>query len=229
MAYGPQRKQRAVAVSRALSRAYPAMNAPVKLMPRRDPFRILVSAVLSTRTQDPVTAAASARLFRHAPDPDSLAGLAPARIQKLIFPVGFYRTKAKLLPRLASMLVALSDPGRRGQHRAGMVPRTMAELLELPGVGRKVANIVLSQGFGLPAIAVDTHVQRISNRLDLVRTSRPIDTERALMEILPRRRWKDWNRLLVALGQTICRPRQPLCSVCPLNELCPKRGISGSR
>jgi endonuclease-3 len=192
------------------------MDAPVKLMPQRDPFRILVSAVLSTRTQDPVTAAASARLFQVASDPRALGQLDPTRIQKLIFPVGFYRTKAKLLPRLAGMLV---------ERWRGAVPSTMTELLELPGVGRKVASIVLSQGFGLPAIAVDTHVQRISNRLDLVRTSRPIDTERRLMEILPRRIWKDWNRLIVALGQTICRPRQPLCSACPLSQLCPKRGV----
>ncbi len=188
-------------------------------MPQRNPFRILVSAVLSTRTQDPVTAAASARLMRHAPDPRALARLSPGRIQKLIFPVGFYRTKAKLLPRLAGMLV-----GRWGSE----VPRTMAGLLELPGVGRKVASIVLSQGYGLPAIAVDTHVQRISNRLDLARTSRPIDTERALMEILPRRQWKDWNHLLVALGQTICRPRAPLCPVCPLSRLCPRRGVAST-
>ena len=203
-----------------LRRAWPGMDAPVKLMPQKDPFRILVSAVLSTRTQDPVTAAASARLFRHARDPRALSRLGPARIQALIFPVGFYRTKAKLLPRLARMLVVRWD---------GEVPRTMAELLELPGVGRKVASIVLSQGYGLPAIAVDTHVQRLSNRLDMVRTSRPIDTERQLMEILPRHAWKDWNRLLVALGQTICRPRQPLCSVCRLSELCPKRGVSDRR
>jgi endonuclease-3 len=196
------------------------MDAPVKLMPQRNPFRILVSAVLSTRTQDPVTAAAAARLLRHASDPRALARSSPARIQKLIFPVGFYRTKAKLLPRLARMLVERND---------AKIPRTMAELLELPGVGRKVASIVLSQGYGLPAIAVDTHVQRISNRLDLVRTLRPVDTERALMGILPRHAWKDWNRLLVALGQTICRPRMPLCSTCPLSRLCPKRGVSGSR
>lgn len=192
------------------------MDAPVKLMPRRDPFRILVSAVLSTRTQDPVTAAASSRLYRRVPTARALAHLRSAQIEKLIFPVGFYRTKAKLLPRLARMLVARWN---------GIVPRTLPELLELPGVGRKVANIVLSQAFGLSAIAVDTHVQRISNRLDLVRTSRPIDTEQKLMEILPRRAWKDWNRLLVALGQTICRPRMPLCSICPLTRLCPKRGV----
>ncbi|HTW92535.1 MAG TPA: endonuclease III [bacterium] len=186
-------------------------------MPRKDPFRILVSAVLSTRTQDPVTAAASARLFRRAPDARALSRLHPAAIEKLIYPVGFYRTKAGLLPKLARMLVARPD---------GKVPRTLAELLELPGVGRKVANIVLSQGYGLPAIAVDTHVQRISNRLDLVRTARPVDTERGLMETLPRHIWKDWNHLLVALGQTICRPRMPLCSICPLTRLCPKRGVA---
>jgi endonuclease-3 len=195
------------------------MDAPVKLMLQRDPFRILVSAVLSTRTQDPVTAAASARLFRCASNPNALARLTSAEIRKLIFPVGFYRTKAKLLPRLAAMLVGRWD---------GNVPRTMSELLELPGVGRKVANIVLSQGFGLPAIAVDTHVQRISNRLDLVRTLRPIDSERALMKILPRRCWKDWNRLLVALGQTVCRPQRPLCPACPVSRLCPKRGVAGA-
>ena len=188
-----------------------------------------MSAVLSTRTQDPVTAAATARLFRKAADPRTLARLSPARIRRLIFPVGFYRTKAKLLPQLARMLVALSGRGRRGQRWNGAVPRTMAELLELPGVGRKVANIVLGQGFGLPAIAVDTHVQRISNRLDLVRTSRPIDTEHALMAILPRRCWRDWNHLLVALGQTVCRPQRPLCPACPVNRLCPKRGVVSGR
>jgi len=196
------------------------MNAPVKLMPQRDPFRILVSAVLSTRTQDPVTAAASARLYQHAADPEALARLSPARIQKLILPVGFYRTKAKLLVRLARMLVERWD---------GEVPRKLAELLQLPGVGPKVANIVLSQGFGLPAIAVDTHVQRISNRLGLVRTLRPIDTERALMKILPRRRWRDWNRQLVALGQTVCRPQRPRCQACPISRLCPKRGVGSGR
>ncbi len=196
------------------------MAAPVKLMPQRNPFRVLVAAVLSTRTQDPVTAAASGRLFQAAADPRDLSRLSPARIQRLIFPVGFYRTKAKLLPKLARMLL---------ERWGGRVPRTMAELLELPGVGRKVASIVLSQAFGLPAIAVDTHVQRVSNRLDLVRTSRTIDTETGLMEILPRQMWKDWNRMIVALGQTICRPRMPLCSTCPLSRLCPRRGVSGSR
>ena len=140
-----------------------------------------------------------------------------AELERLIFPVGFYRTKAKLLPQLARMLV---------ERWRGQVPWTMVELLDLPGVGRKVANIVLSQGFGQPAIAVDTHVQRITNRLDLARTSRPINTELALMELLPRRGWKNWNRLLVALGQTVCRPQRPLCPACPVNRLCPRRGVA---
>ena len=207
-------------VASALRVAYPTLDAPVKLLPRRDPFRILVSAVLSTRTQDPVTAAASARLFERAAAPRALAGLSPARIQRLVFPVGFYRTKAKLLPELARMLL---------ERWSGKVPRTLEELAELPGVGRKVANIVLSQGFGLPAIAVDTHVQRITNRLDLARTTRPIDTERALMGILPRGYWRDWNRLLVALGQTLCRPQRPRCPACPLSRFCPKRGVASGK
>jgi endonuclease-3 len=185
-------------------------------MPRRGAFRILVSAVLSTRTQDPVTAAASTRLLRSAPTPRALAELDVAAVRRLIFPVGFYRTKARLLPGLARMLL---------ERWGGRVPRTLDELLELPGVGRKVANIVLSQGHGVPAIAVDTHVQRISNRLGLVRTRRPLDTELALMNLLPRNRWLDWNHLLVALGQTVCRPLRPRCGECPVTRLCPKHEV----
>jgi endonuclease-3 len=192
----------------------------VKLMPDKDPFRILVSAVLSTRTQDPTTARASARLFARARDPRSLACLAPAAIDKLIYPVGFHNTKSKLLPALARMLV---------ERWSGRVPATLEELTELPGVGRKVANIVLSRGFGLPAIAVDTHVHRISNRLGLVATRDPFKTELALMELLPERCWRDWNQRLVALGQTICRPARPLCSACPLSSLCPRRGVKANR
>ncbi len=180
-------------------------------MPRRDPFRVLVSAVLSTRTQDPVTAAAGSRLFGHASDPCKLARLRPAQVSRLIYPVGFYRTKARLLNRLGRILCT---------EHSGQVPDTLEELLKLPGVGRKVANIVLSQAFGRPAIAVDTHVQRISNRLGLVCTTRPIETERALMRILPTAYQADWNHLIVALGQTICRPTRPRCPVCPVRHLC---------
>lgn len=125
-----------------------------------------------------------------------------------------------MLPGLARLLV---------ERWRGRVPRTMAELLTLPGVGRKVANIVLSQGFGLPAIAVDTHVQRISNRLGLVRARTPEQTERALLRIVPRSYQAEWNHLLVGLGQTICRPRQPRCAVCPVRRWCARRGVPASR
>ena len=189
-------------------------------MPTRTPFRILVSTVLSTRTQDSVTTAASARLFAVASDPVKLARLKPARIERLIHPVGFYRTKARLLPELARVLVERWD---------GRVPDTLDELTELPGVGRKVANIVLSRGFGKPAIAVDTHVHRISNRLGLVRSKVPEKTEARLAKLLPRRYWVEWNYLLVAHGQTVCRPIGPKCDACPLSRWCRRVGVNRFR
>jgi endonuclease-3 len=189
-------------------------------MPTRTPFRILVSTVLSTRTQDPVTAAASARLFAVASDSVKLARLKPVHIERLIHPVGFYRTKARLLPELARVLIERSD---------GAVPDTLKELLGLPGVGRKVANIVLSRAFGKPAIAVDTHVHRISNRLGLVRSLVPEKTEARLAKLLPRRYWIEWNYLLVAHGQTVCRPIGPKCDACPLRRWCRRVGVSTSR
>uniref|UniRef100_A0A7C4GET2 Endonuclease III n=1 Tax=candidate division WOR-3 bacterium TaxID=2052148 RepID=A0A7C4GET2_UNCW3 len=193
------------------------MAAPVKRMPRRHPYRVLVAAVLSTRTQDPVTTAASRRLFRVAPNPLALSRLRPERIRRLVYPVGFYRTKARILPRLGRMLL---------ERWGGRVPATLPELLSLPGVGRKVANIVITQAFGQPAIAVDTHVQRVSNRLGLVRTRRPEQTESALTQLLPRRLWAEWNPLLVALGQTSCRPIRPLCPTCPVRRWCMRRGVN---
>ena len=189
-------------------------------MPKRTPFRVLVSCILSTRTQDPVTAEASARLFDVADDAAGLARLRPARIEKLIYPVGFYRTKAKLLPDVARILL---------ERWQGRVPDTLEELVELPGVGRKVANIVLSKGFGVPAIAVDTHVHRISNRLGLVRTRTPEKTERSLARKLPERYWIEWNYLLVAHGQTVCRPIGPKCDECPVSRWCRRVGVRTSR
>ena len=202
-----------------MRRACRGSDAPVKRMPTRTPFRILVSTVLSTRTQDPVTTAASVRLFAVAPDPVQLVRLRPVHIERLIHPVGFYRTKARLLPELARMLVERWD---------GRVPDTLKELLELPGVGRKVANIVLSRGFGKPAIAVDTHVHRISNRLGLVRSKVPEKTEARLAKLLPRRYWIEWNYLLVAHGQTVCRPIGPKCDACPLSRWCRRVGVNRS-
>lgn len=204
----------------ALRRDFRLGSAPVKRMPAKDPFRVIISAVLSTRTQDPVTAAAARRLRQAASDSAALARLKPADIEKLIYPVGFYRQKARLLPVLGRMLV---------ENWSGDVPRTMDELLLLPGVGRKVANIVLAKGFSIPAIAVDTHVHRICNRLGLVRTKTPEQTERALERSLPKRYWLEWNELLVAHGQTICRPMRPKCPECSINAWCRKVGLYGRR
>lgn len=205
------------AIARRLEAAYRAGDAPVKGMPHADPYPVLISAVLSTRTRDTVTSQASRRLLGRAPDPRRLAALAPGTIEELIFPVGFYHTKARILPALG-----------RALSRLGRVPRTIEKLTALPGVGRKVANIVLAQGFSIPAIAVDTHVHRISNRLGLVKTRRPEDTERKLMEILPRRYWLDWNRLLVAHGQTACRPQRPECGACAISRWCLRVGVKRS-
>lgn len=217
MIVGSEPRDNLAAIVRALRRCYDQGDAPVKRMPGRSVYRVLISTVLSTRTQDPVTAAASERLLQAAPDPTRLARLRPRVIERLIYPVGFHHTKARLLPRLVWMLIQRWD---------GRVPDTLEELLELPGVGRKVANIVLAKGFGVPAIAVDTHVHRISNRLGLVRTDRPEQTEARLAAVLPERFWIEWNHLLVALGQTVCRPRRPRCGECPINRWCRRVGAS---
>ncbi|MGQ9678184.1 MAG: endonuclease III domain-containing protein [bacterium] len=182
-------------------------------MPDQNPWWVLLGAVLSTRTRDTVTAEAVKRLRLQAPDAATLARLNPVDVARVIYPIGFYRTKAKRLVALAQMIQ---------KSYQGKVPDSIGELMKLPGVGRKVANIVLSQGFGIPAIAVDTHVHRISNRLGLVLTGKPVETERRLREIVPVRYWREWNRLFVALGQTVCLPRNPHCDLCPLQRICLK-------
>lgn len=186
----------------------------------RDPFRILVSTVISLRTKDRVTSEASARLFARAADPAALAALDTAEIARLIYPAGFYNTKARSLGDIARTLV---------RDFAGEVPRTREELLSLPGVGRKTANLVLGLGFGVPAICVDTHVHRIPNRLGLVETNTPQQTEAALEEGLPGEYWIEINGLLVQFGQQICTPVSPWCSRCPLADLCPRVGVDRSR
>ena len=186
----------------------------------RDPFRLLVACVISLRTKDAVTAAASARLFAAAATPRAVAALPEARIAELIFPAGFYRTKARQIREIARRVVAEHDD---------RVPAERDALLAFPGVGRKTANLVLGLGFGIPAICVDTHVHRISNRLGLVRTKTPEQTERALEAALPRRYWIDVNDLLVTFGQQVCHPTSPRCSSCPLAARCPRVGVTRSR
>jgi endonuclease-3 len=186
----------------------------------RSPFRLLVACVISLRTKDEVTAEASQRLFAIGPDPERLAELEVESIAQAIYPAGFYNTKARQLKEIGRIL--------RDEY-GSEVPPEESPLLALPGVGRKTANLVLGLGFGIPAICVDTHVHRISNRLGLVKTNTPEQTERALNEVLPRDLWVSINDLLVTFGQNRCRPTSPRCTGCPLNDLCPRIGVTRFR
>ncbi|MCK4237312.1 MAG: endonuclease III [Candidatus Krumholzibacteria bacterium] len=186
----------------------------------RSPFRVLVSTVISARTKDEVTSAVSKRLFSRAPTPESIASLTEEQIAGLIFPAGFYRTKAKALIALSKRI--MDDFG-------GKVPDTMDDLLGLPGVGRKTANLVLTNGFGKPGICVDTHVHRVSNRLGVVRTKNPEETEFALRRVLPQKHWIEINDLLVTFGRLVCTPVSPHCSRCIVKGCCLSVGVGKRR
>jgi endonuclease III len=187
---------------------------------RRDPWAVLVSTILSLRTKDEVTLAASKRLLEKAGAPDELKLLKRERIEKLIYPVGFYRNKAASLKKIAAILL---------EQYGGKVPSSMEELLALPGVGRKTANLVLTEAFDLDGLCVDIHVHRISNRCGWLNTKTPEDTEMVLREILPRKYWKRINYLLVLYGQKLCRPVSPFCSQCVIKKHCSHNGIVKSR
>jgi len=187
---------------------------------RRGPFTILISTLLSLRTKDEVTEEASKRLFLLADSPETMAALPETVIEKAIYPVGFYRNKAKAIIEVCRDLIA------RFQSR---VPDTIEDLLTLKGVGRKTANLVVTLGYGKDGICVDTHVHRISNRLGYVATRTPDETEFALRAKLPRMYWIRYNTLLVAFGRTICRPVSPLCSRCVVFHDCDRVGVKHSR
>jgi len=187
---------------------------------RRDPFRLLVACVISLRTKDAVTAEASARLFAVATTPERVARLPKGKIAKLIFPAGFYNTKARQIRSIARRIAT---------EHGGRVPADRDTLLTFQGVGRKTANLVLGLGFSIPAICVDTHVHRISNRLGLVGTKTPEQTEHALEKLLPQRLWIEINDLLVTFGQNVCHPTSPKCSICPLAGRCPRIGVGRHR
>ncbi len=185
----------------------------------KDPFKVLTATILSARTKDETTAKAAARLFKAAPDVDALANLSEETIAKLIYPVGFFRNKARYLAQLPEALDAFDHE----------VPDTIKDLITLPGVGRKTANLVVCVAFQKPAICVDTHVQRIMNIWEYVDTPTPLKTEMALREKLPARHWLSVNSLLVAFGQSICRPISPHCDVCHLQKECPQKGVAPRR
>jgi endonuclease III len=186
----------------------------------RDPFRVLIACILSLRTQDTTTGPAAGRLFALADTPTAMLALTPRQIEQAIYPVGFYRTKARVILGICRDLLARFE---------GRVPDDIDALLTLTGVGRKTANLVVTMGYGRPGICVDTHVHRISNRLGYVRTRTPEEKEMALRVRLPRRFWIGYNDLLVGFGQNICTPLSPRCSACPVRALCRRVGVTASR
>ena len=176
-----------------------------------DPFFVLIFTVLSARNRDSQTYKAAASLFKRFPTMNSLAAAKIAQIEKTIGFIGLFRQKARRVKAISQILL---------QKYGGKVPDLMDELLQLPGVGRKTANCVLIYAYNIPAIAVDTHVHRISNRIGIVRTKTPVQTEEALMQLLPKGKWLDINELLVKHGQQICLPTNPRCGECPISRYC---------
>ena len=209
---------------RALGRAITGMEPPavekISEAQSEEPFQILIATLLSARTQDATTHAASTRLFRRARTPRTMARLPVAEIERLIFPVGFYRTKARHVKACCRTILT---------RFGGRVPSTIEELVTLPGVGRKTANLVLILGFKSGNnICVDTHVHRISNRIGWVQTRQPEETERALYAVTDRRWWPLINQYMVTWGQNVCRPVHPRCGDCALARLCPRIGVSST-
>lgn len=186
---------------------------------KQDPFAVFVSTLISLRTKDSVTLAAGRRLLSAAPTPEKLAALPVEEIARLIYPAGFYRTKAG----------NLQEAARRFVRNGGKVPQNREELLTYPGVGIKTANLTLGLGYGQPWICVDTHVHRIANRIGWVQTGTPEETEKALEAVLPRKYRIGINGLLVAFGQQVCTPQSPHCSRCVIRELCGRNGVNRSR
>jgi endonuclease-3 len=197
-----------------LKKEFPRWNAPVvSLIAQKtgDPFRVLVCALVSTRTKDEITAVVCKKLFEKVKSVEDLYLIDKDELSKLLYPVGFYKNKALFLKEIAKELK---------EKYNSRVPDKLEELLRLKGVGRKVANLVLAEGYGIPAICVDTHVHRITNRWCLVKARKPEETEHQLTKILPEKYWIEFNKLLVAFGQTICKPVKPLCHICPIREYC---------
>ncbi|MCC6346629.1 MAG: endonuclease III [Nitrospirales bacterium] len=212
------------------AKAWPVLKRQVKSLDvpwldalaasERDPFKILISCILSLRTQDKTTEEASGRLFALASTPDAVGALSEEVIEKAIYPVGFYRVKTRTIKKICSVLL---------ERYGSKVPDTIEELLTLEGVGRKTANLVVTLGYNRPGICVDTHVHRITNRWRLVSTANPTETEFALRKVLPQKYWIELNGILVAFGQRICKPLSPLCSRCAIQRFCPRVQVARSR
>ncbi|MCX7661689.1 MAG: endonuclease III [Candidatus Omnitrophica bacterium] len=211
-------REKAISLIKKIEEQVEEFNIPwvTKVAKRKDPYKVLVSCILSLRTKDKTTSQASQRLFSLVKSPSELLQLSLKRLQNLIYPVGFYRKKAKVLLEISKDIV---------QNYKGKLPSNLDGLLKLKGVGRKTANLVLGLGFGIPSICVDTHVHRITNRLGLIKTKTPLETEKALEKIIPKDYWIKLNSILVAFGQNICLPISPFCSKCRVNKFCKKIGV----
>jgi endonuclease III len=208
---------------RILRREVPKWDTPVVTLMAEtyeSPFRVLISCILSLRTQDATTAKASHRLFAVADSPQAMAKLTAKKIAKLIYPVGFYKTKARQIIEICRTIIDRYD---------GKVPEEIDELMKFKGVGRKTANLVVTLGYNKPGICVDTHVHRISNRWGYIKTATPEKTEVALRAKLPKQYWIEYNNLLVNFGQHLCRPISPVCGRCPVRKYCARVGVRLSR
>ncbi|HEX6770286.1 MAG TPA: endonuclease III [Candidatus Binatia bacterium] len=208
---------------RILRREVPKWDTPVVTLMAEtyeSPFRVLISCILSLRTQDATTAKASHRLFAVADSPQAMVKLPARKIEKLIYPVGFYKTKARQILEMCRTII---------NRHAGKIPDEIDDLLAFKGVGRKTANLVVTLGYNKPGICVDTHVHRISNRWGYIKTATPEKTEIALRAKLPKKYWIEYNNLLVNFGQHLCRPISPLCSECPVKKYCRQIGVGVRR
>jgi endonuclease-3 len=187
---------------------------------KSDPYLVLIGTLLSLRTKDEMTEKAMEKLTQKAKTPQELLKIPEDELQRLIYPVGFYRIKSRTLRDVSGIII---------DKYGGQVPDTIDELLTIKGVGRKTANLVITEGFGKPGICVDTHVHRISNRLGIVSTKNPHETEESLRKVLPGQYWIIYNTLLVTFGKRICKPISPLCNTCSLSPICKKAGVGKHR
>jgi endonuclease-3 len=210
----------AIAILRESAKAWQPALVDDMGKTERNPYKVLIATILSLRTKDTVTAQISPQLFALADNPHEMVRHTPAEIEAIIYPVGFYRNKAKSILAISQTLL---------DEYGGEVPADLDKLLELPGVGRKTANLVLTAGFDLPGICVDIHVHRISNRWGYVQTRTPEQTEFALRDKLPSEYWIEYNGLLVSFGQNLCAPTSPWCSKCPVIQFCDRVGVGRSR
>jgi endonuclease-3 len=195
-------------------------NLPLVEETKGDPFLVLLSALLSHRTKDEVTLEVIRRLKGRLKGPEDVLKMGLEQLEALIYPVGFYRKKARIIREVSRRLI---------EEYGGRVPETLEALLNVKGIGRKTANLVLAQGYAKEGLAVDTHVQRVSARLGLVDSSRPERTEKRLKVLIPKELWSSVNLLFVQFGRQICRPVSPVCSACPIFELCERKGVGSSR